>query len=105
VLCRRGGPAQVARPRHERQARGTPVPHTVAADGALRENRDCLSCIEHLPHPCESESIALATLNPDRAKPVKHPVMIRCDDHRPGDGESIGADHLESIHGEHYTAP
>ena len=46
------------RARHERHARGTSAPYTVAADGALRENRDSLSCLERLPHPRESELVA-----------------------------------------------
>src|SRR5207253_5550842 len=120
---------------HKRHARGTPVPHSVAVDGALWENCDCLSCFERLPHPCKSELVAAATHNPDCTKSVEHPreqpglpkfrlpeetqfprdrrpqddpveyrVMIRCDDHRPSDGETISADHLESIHGAHQAA-
>ena len=58
---------------HERHARGTPVPHTITADSALRENRDRLARLERLPHPRESELVAVATLNPDRAKSVEHP--------------------------------
>jgi len=111
------------------------VPHTVAADGALRENYDCLFCLERLPHPSESDVVAAATLNPDCAESVEHPpkqsglpefhlseetqfprnrrpqddpvehrVMIRCDDERAGDGEAIGPDHLESIHGAYQAA-
>ena len=56
-----------------RHARGASVPRTVAADGALREDCDCLSCIERLPHPCESEVVAAATLYPNRAETVEHP--------------------------------
>lgn len=67
VPCRRAD-WHKRRARHERHARGTPVPRTVAADGALREDRDRLSSLERLLHPHEREVVAAATLNPNRAE-------------------------------------
>ena len=57
----------------ERHARGATVSWTVAVDGAMREDRNGLPCLECLPHSCEREVIAAATGNSDRAEAVERP--------------------------------
>ena len=63
---------------HERCVRVPALPYTVAADGALREDHDRLSCSERPQHPRDSKVVGAATLIPIAPSPSSaHAIHTR----------------------------